>query len=538
MQQGCWYRLWIMVLTMGIVGLAGAAAASDITAEKTLATLVDDEVSAEAAASVPDPTEARSVPRLSAVDAAAYEAMKVQAQSAPASQAQALAEPSGPAPRISVPISFTGLSQGGFIPPDTIVAKSGTRVLELVNTSIRLTNTVGGAISSTTLNTFFGAAGSALFDPKVYFDRNAVNRRFYAIALQGNSTALSRIWLAVSRSPEPPNLAAGNWCRYFIDGRRNLGTALASWADYPGLGLGADKLVITTNQFTNAGNFTFAIVRVLSKLVAANNAGGCPGLGVFNFQPSGVPASSPFTVQPAQHYSSPSSFVGTSNPVYLLNSIFGTSANYQVRRLRNFPPTLSAPVTIVGGFVNSLQPNAPQDGSAVLLDTGDTRVTQVAGVGNSIAGVHGTGCSFGAGAVSCVRYVRIAVGQNAAGGLTAAFADQSTFGFGAPAGTFIFWPGVALNFFGDAAIDYHRNRNSAGVRFLSSLVTRRAGGVNAPTFAITNGTCGQPFDRTGDYIGNQLDPSDLRSFWLAGERATIIGGSCRWQTQIIKLQLP
>jgi hypothetical protein len=322
--------------------------------------------------------------------------------------------------------------------------------------------------------------------------------------------------------------------------RRHLAVELGglSWP-----GRGGDKVVISANQFTFTNDaFTFAIVRVFNKLVAANNAGSCPSIPLFTFQPSSSSGNfQVFTLQPAQHYTNPSSFTGTSNPVYLLNTTRGTSSTYRVWRVRNInPPSLQGPTSVSGNFTYSLQPDASQDGSAVLLDTGDTRVTQLAGLGNVIRGVHGTGCQFTGGPnESCVRYVRIAVGQNSSGGLTASIGDQTTLGFGD--GTFIFWPRVAVNNAGLAAIAYHRNLNGSSTapnRFLSSLVTTRSG-ANAfvSTFFITSGTCGQPFNRTGDYIGAQTDPSDVTSFWLAGESATTFSGSngCKWQTQIIKL---
>jgi hypothetical protein len=403
------------------------------------------------------------------------------------------------------------------------------------------------------LNTFFGATATQgrFRDPKVYYDRNAVNRRFYVVALQNNgttdATGTSRIWLAVSRSSDPANLELANWCRYTIDGKRNAGTVYSSFADYPGLGVGADKLVISANQFRFTDNiFTFAIVRALNKLILSNNAASCPVVPVFTFQLSGVLGDGgAFTLQPAQHYTSPPSFAGTSNPVYLVNSIAGfsdgSSNAYRIWRVRNLAPMTMQVATVAGNFVYSFPPNAPQQGSTVLLSTGDTRVTQVAGRNNLISAVHATGCVVGGPpTVSCVRHVRFSVGQSAAGALTAIISDQTTFG-SAGTGTFIFWPGVAVNNVGQTAIPYQSNRNFVGARFLSSYVTLRTGVTNSAPFRITSGTCAQPFNRTGDYVGAQTDPLDFfptGSFWLAGERATLVTGTCKWQTQIIKLRLP
>ena len=154
--------------------------------------------------------------------------------------------------------SFVGLDQanaGGVTHSDLSVGKSNTLVLEGVNSSLRLFTTVGGVLATKTLNTFFGATGSqrSFHDPRVYFDRNAVNRRFYVVARQQSgitdATGISRIWLAVSRSSDPANLEPANWCRYAIDAKRNAGTAYSSWADYLGLGVGVDKLVISANQY-------------------------------------------------------------------------------------------------------------------------------------------------------------------------------------------------------------------------------------------------------------------------------------------------
>jgi hypothetical protein len=476
--------------------------------------------------------------------------MKTQARQTPtAQQRQVLEALAGPKPLASVATSFVGLDRPGaanngsaFFPPDTIVAKSSTRVLEGVNSALRLFTTTGGILATQDLNSFFGASTDQglLFDPKVYFDRNATNRRFYIVALQQTGTSdesgFSRIWLAVSRSSDPADLTS-SWCRYAIGGRRNTGTSLSSWADYPGLGVGADKLVISANQFTFAPpgqeSFTFAIIRVLNKLTAANNASGdCPTIPLFTFQPSNtIGDGGAFTLQPAQHYSSPSSFSGTSNPAYLVNTLFGSSTSYRVWRVRNIdPPTLQGPTSVSGNFMYDLPPDADQPNSSTLLDTGDVRVTQVAGLGNAISGVHGTVCNFTGGTPNeaCVRYVRIVVGQSSTGNLTASINDQLTFGFGD--GSFSFFPGVAVNNSGQAALDYHW---SASSQFLSSVVTLR---TTLASFFINSGTCAQTLsDRTGDYIGAQTDPSDFTSFWLAGERATTISDSCQWETQIIKL---
>ncbi|HEV8307288.1 MAG TPA: hypothetical protein VGW35_06430, partial [Methylomirabilota bacterium] len=335
-----------------------------------------------------------TVPRLTAVDRATYEALKVQAETDFAAQAaDRILDAEAPEPAVPHIVgSFLGLNRPAaansgfvFVPPDPIVGKSRARVLEAANSAVRLHTTTGAVLDTRSLNVFFGVApaGSSglLFDPKVYFDRLGANPRFYVVALEmRTSPRVSRIHVAVSRSADPVNLAPASWCRYAIDGRRNAGTTRDSWADYEGLGVGVDKLVITANQFTFASNtFTFAIIRVLNKLVLANNGAACPALPfVFTFQPSAAAGNGAvFTLQPTQHALAPASAPGVSNPVYIINTIFGTNIVYRVWRVRNlFPVSLQGPVTVQGNFLYGNPPNARQRGSALLLDTGDNRITQ------------------------------------------------------------------------------------------------------------------------------------------------------------------
>jgi hypothetical protein len=181
-------------------------------------------------------------------------------------------------------------------------------------------------------------------------------------------------------------------------------------------------------------------------------------------------------------------------------------------------------VTVQGNFLYGNPPNARQRGSALLLDTGDNRITQASSAAtNAFLAVHGTRCTVGGSIVSCIRGVIIRVGSGGGGSLTASMQDQLTFGL---FGDFLFWPGVADSL-GPAGIGFHRSSASL---FLSSYVL-----IDTTLIPLTVGTCPQTTPRTGDYFGAQLDPVDLRSFWFAGERATVIGGSCQWQMRIIKV---
>jgi hypothetical protein len=504
----------------------------------------------------PAVTQKATVERPAAVGAEAYAKEKAAAARATTAQTPGPVQVAVPEQKSAtavptMPTLFNGLDRPSavnngftFTPPDEIVGKSPNRVLEGTNSAVRLFTNSGSTLATLDLNTFMGAstANGRLFDPKVYYDRNAINPRFFVVALQqagrGDTNAandVSRIWIAVSRAADPSALNSG-WCRYNIEGRRNVGAANVSWADFPSIGAGRDSFSFTTNQFRFTNDaFTFAVIRVWNKTVAENNASSCPSVPRFTFQPSGTEADfSRFTVQPAQHYTSPSSFTGTTNPAYYLSTRRGSSNEYRVYRVRNVAsgsPTL-AQLTLTG-ISYSIPADSPQPGSGVLVDTGDNRVLQVAGIGNNILGTFTTGCNFTAGtaAESCILSPRLSVTQTSTGGLSASIVENTFQGFGN--NLFVHHPSIALNTSLQAGATWLFSGSARSLSAASMVKNVIASWTGVRTYAP--GTCAQASNRSGDYSGAQTDPTDVRTFWLAGEQSVTISGTCQWRTRIGRL---
>jgi hypothetical protein len=484
---------------------------------------------------------------------------------------QSLALPGGPSAATmasasaSVTTSFRGINifeAGVFtpndaffsVPPDVNAAASSTRVIHTVNTAVRMFNRQGSVLQTVDLNAFFGTPvpkifEETLFDPKIIYDPLGPRPRFYIVAL--NTTAgtslpkRSTIYLAVSRSANPANLNPANWCKYQFSGRQNAGTQLDSWSDFPSIGASQDAFVISNNQFTfNEFAFTFPFLRVFRKLQLSNNANSCPAPTMFTFRAADQPGDgTKFTVQPVQQVTAAPSFSGTSNPMYLINTFVGQSGvpqkNYRVWRLRNVAgnPTLSQ-TTVSGNYLYFSPPNVGQNTETGFLTTNDERMEEASGVGNNFWGTHATACGFSSGNVSCVRVIRVHVGQGSGGALQASISQQTTFG---SAREFLFNPALAVNKDETVAVPFdfvsptRTNNNLSSwwaIKNLSenTFTTRRS---------LTNGTCQQVVERTGDYLGAEVDPVDLRSFWLSGERARPIaefGPECLWETHIIRVQ--
>jgi len=442
-------------------------------------------------------------------------------------------------------------SPGWGYPPDTSLAAGGTRVIQVVNRRIKMTTANGGTASTRTLDAFFkGTSSNTMYDPKVFYDRNATNRRYYVVALDGTNTAFSRLHLAVSRSTDPTTLAPTSWCRYFFDARVPVAGRAATWADYPSIGAGPNGLLITTNQFSDASAFQYNAIWAFNKNLVANNAAACPSIQRYNWAASSALADlSAFTVQPVQHYTNPSSFTGISSPNYLVNSYAGTGSLYRVWRVYNIAsgsPFLQV-ANLYGSYTYAGPPLSPggrnpSTGAATGIDSGDTRTLQAAGRGNRLYATHSTSCQFTAGTAleSCARYVAIDVGATQSGAIAASIRQQTTNGGGD--GYYYHHPSLAVNNAGAVGSSFNVNSVTG---FSSSAYATKAFAENdfPAEYYLAQGTCPasatyqstRDHNRSGDYNGAQTS-QDGTTFWLAAERSVSIANvGCGWQTQVARI---
>lgn len=452
----------------------------------------------------------------------------------------ALAPRSGSAtPAVSFP-GIDYLAGGQKTPPDVGVARSTDRVLEAVNSALRLFDTNGTIRVTRTTAAFFGVPESpGVFDPKVFYDRNS--QRFFIVVLEKVVNGdPQRLFLAVSRSPNPIGLDVAQWCRYSMEARTDITTTDKAFADYPSLGVGRDMVMVTTNQFVvGGGNQSKGnpLLRVFAKAPLVNNLTGlCPTLpSPAVFRPLALANSLPANaqaLQPVQHYTLPNSTGGTSG--YLVSAKASPAKGYRVWRVRD--GATAAPrleMTEVLGLRNYTKaPNATQP-AGISLDTGDTRILQASGIGDSIWAVQTTGCQIAAGNnEACFRVLRFNVSPTTSG-FQAPIAEQATAGL--LADNFLWMPSIAVTNSGRIGLALHMG--SASLQHGSGWLTRVSGSsVFSPLNVLRSGTCsrgGSGF-RSGDYSGAQADP-DGTSLWLAGENFGTVGTSCNWQTRIIRV---
>jgi hypothetical protein len=159
---------------------------------------------------------------------------------------------------------------------------------------------------------------------------------------------------------------------------------------------------------------------------------------------------------------------------------------------------------------------------------------QVAGIGNTIVGTFTTVCQFTGGPnESCSLTPRVTVAVSATGGLTAAIVENTFAGFGD--NIFVHHNSIATDTALRSGSTWQFNGTGGGGFFHSSAAMFKlvnAGWAGVQTYAP--GNCAYLLGRAGDYSGAQLDPT-ATGFWLAGEQAVTIGGSCQWGTRIVRL---
>jgi hypothetical protein len=304
-------------------------------------------------------------------------------------------------------------------------------------------------------------------------------------------------------------------------------------------GVGADTMVYTTNQFSlNNATFEGVILDAGPKVQIENNATACPWIKFYTFHPTPTDGTT-FALMPAQHYTSPSSFSGTTNPVYLISTHGLTQAGetsssmYRIWRVRNGAsggPSLDELDLSVASY--STPPPAPQPGGGI-IDEGDVRIRQVAGIGDSLWATHAMTCSVDSNNQGCVRVFRFDVGQDGSGHLTAAV-GQSPALFSGSKYVNYWMPAIAATSAQSTVVVY---LTSSPTSYLSSAYTTKSAAATTygPAATLLAGGCnnGSPTSRSGDYQGAQTNPNDLASFWIAGE-ATSASGQCSdiWKTEI------
>ena len=398
--------------------------------------------------------------------------------------------------------NFQGLpDQGYYIPPDPYLAVGPNHIVATVNSRFRILDKSGVVQKTIEANTWYNTtmSNSDPFDPKVIYDHYANRWVMVWLSVQ---TSTSYFMISVSDDSDPN----GVWFNWRLPSNVNGNTSAGNWADYQGVGYDQNAIYITSNQFTFAGSFSYAKLRIINKsdLYAATP-------GVVNWKdlwdiknPS--PVINVFGLRPTRTYD-------TSSEYYLVNNSPYVTGNYFiVYKLTNplTTPTLTAVQVPVTAYTD---PNdAGQLGSSNTIDGGGSNLRNEPVVKNGMLHLVHAVKSGTSGLYSAVRYCKINLSTNTA--VTDVAMGSDTY--------FHSYPAVAVDNNDNVVITYTRTGTTeyAGAYYTSKLASGNTL-TGSKLLKAGNGTYYKTFggdrNRWGDYNGAWTDPSSPDKIYLLTE---------------------
>jgi hypothetical protein len=465
-----------------------------------------------------------------------------------------------------------------LVPPDPIGAAGPDQLIAVTNVQIERVSKTGAILEGPVrLQNFFadapapGTAGTSTFDPKIVYDPH--HNRFVVVTLEVVGTALvspnnfSRILVAVSKTASP-TLSPSDWNFLAIDSKMTFvnpnvgGAARDHWADYPGFEVDEEAVYVAANMFPFAAPQIFGGSR-LWIIHKGAGAGGFYDGGPTTFTAHDAYAAFPgvavaTTTMPTQIYGAGG--VGPGIGTYLVSHSGlsdGVDEFVQIIRVDNpiTSPTFSHTFVNVGNIDAVLVglPDAPQLGTATLIETNDRRALDCVWRNNSLWVVSTILPNSGPNLnQTTAHFWEISTAGDVAGStLTATLVQQGDIGgedIGG-ANTFTYFPAVAVNSIGDVQFGFSA---SSPTIFAGAFVAGREAGDplgtvqpaavvragEAPYAAIAGGR-----NRWGDYSGISIDPANDKVFWVFNEYAGApadLGGcfSSTWGTAWASCSFP
>jgi Bacterial Ig-like domain (group 3) len=421
---------------------------------------------------------------------------------------------------------FAGSGDTTWFPPDGGIAAGPIQIVEVINSSINVYDKNGILLSSQTLNNFFSGLGTPgsdfLYDPSAYYDQES--GVFWVLATsENNSPNRSNQLVAVSVNSDVTN----GWYTYYLDATVNGSSSTNNWCDYPHMGVDADAIYISCNQFsfpsTNS-SFQYGKVRTVDKDEFINDAC-CTWWDFWNLAQTTRPALERWVGH------------GVGDFWVAADGSGGSGDFLHVYQLQNPTaccdgsggPTLVEHDQNVGSYDSA--PSGAQPNSIQGVDTGGTRIQYAIyqfghlSVGQTIA------CNPGGTNHACVAYTDIDVSSYP----TMTNVNDWVFGV---TGEDLYYPFVDQNVNSDKTMVYSRSDSSSTypgayyrgivnpygscVGCIDGEGTMKTGSAN---YLVLDGS---NRNRWGDYQGASND-TDFLGIWVEGE---YVASSNSWAKDI------
>ena len=262
---------------------------------------------------------------------------------------------------------WLGIDDSTVAYPDSTSAVGTTRYIELVNRKFAIYNKASDVpIATGPLRTLSGLGTANVFFPQMIWDPQT--RRFYYAMDAIVSAADNRIAFGWSKTASPDN-ASTDFCHYEIDYND-------FFPDFPRLGDTRDFLLFGVNTFTGGGTSMGSDVIGVGKPGAGAV---CPDSSTFPF---GFEQDIRYEGDSRVFSPVPANQTDSSGAGWIVTGSIGFPSNFLGLLRVTRDPTTGNPVfeTPVSRGVpvplHTAPADAPQKGSAVLLDTLDGRLTQ------------------------------------------------------------------------------------------------------------------------------------------------------------------
>ncbi len=414
--------------------------------------------------------------------------------------------------------NFIGLTNGGTNTPldNTLAIADSNYIVAFINSKVAYYNTAGLQTNSKSLYTLINdpTLANNVCDPKVIYD-NVAKRFIFFAQVCDQIPANSKIIIGFSKFQNP---AAG----WYINELSGNPYGDGCYFDYPKMAVSSDELFVTGNLFiASSGTFKKCVVYQIPK---APGFAGTPITTAVKYT-----ISSAFTVLPAGKGQS-----GAYGPGIFMVSTAGSTSGSGIFRLHEITNNVASGSAILNTYnisTTTYSPagDAPQSGSSILLNTGDSRAQDGFYLNGFVHFVHNIDAGSG---YSGICYNRVDV--------TAMSNTRSVFKV---AGTDIVYPAIASssNVATDKSVIIAFNQVSSSM-FPRTCAVACDAGMNWS--AITQVKPGASYvhyswsttatDRWGDYTGMCKRYSDpAGSVWMAGMYGNTSHNWSQWIAKIL-----
>jgi IPT/TIG domain len=412
-------------------------------------------------------------------------------------------------------------------PADPSIAVGPNNIVEAVNSALEITSRSGASAVYMNISAMIGnTSGFYVQYPHVMYD--PVSGLFILMVLQFNKTLSSCVsQVAVMVSQANPALP------WTTRGTINIDPELGNTVELSNLSLGmTGSLVVESSDYENCSTG----VPVASQTVVIRRADLMSGAFTGNSYAFLEPG--PVGLQPAMALSAQSVAYEVANDATC--SAGNDPGNVAVVAIDGLPVGGALTWTCTSATVSpatSPPPDAPQEGTAAMLTTGNDRFLSAVWQGNVLWTAGNTGCtpSGDTQTRSCLSVDTIAASST---GSVGAFTELPVEGV---SGSYLYDPALALDNAGDAMLTFDKSSSSS---FESVMVAAITGGTwSSPATLRTSVTFYSPSSCTschwGDYSGAVQDASHPTDVWVLSEdvETNTINSTCPtanscWNTYI------